>query len=149
HQTTDQTSGARDPPHEHVVLHSGQHKPNSNGKCLLANGRPVHTYSGDGSCRVRHPEGGMPGQFRQWTHAVLRIGSGLLFIEHGLSKLFGVMGGFGTPGVTAQLASRFGVAGVLETAGGIFLILGLLTRPIAVVLLAEMVVAFAISHLPR
>ena len=34
-----------------------------------------------------------------WTHALLRIGAGLLYMEHGLQKLFGMFGGMGdTPG---------------------------------------------------
>ena len=45
------------------------------------------------------------------THAILRVGTALLFIEHGLQKVFGVMGGFGSPGGTAELMSRFGFAG--------------------------------------
>ena len=30
-----------------------------------------------------------------WTHALLRIGAGLLYMEHGLQKLFGMFGGMG------------------------------------------------------
>jgi putative oxidoreductase len=78
------------------------------------------------------------------AHAVLRIGAGLLFLQHGLQKLFGLLGGTPVP-----LASMLGAAGVIETVGSILLILGLWTRPVAVVLAAEMLAAFAIAHLPR
>jgi putative oxidoreductase len=81
--------------------------------------------------------------------AVLRIGAGALFCEHGVQKLFGLLGGFGGPGQTAILASRFGVAGVLEFVGGLLLVAGLFSRPVAVVLLLEMLVAAATAHLPR
>ena len=81
---------------------------------------------------------------------VLRIGAGLLFMEHGLQKLFGLLGGFmGTPGATAPLASQMGLAGILEFAGGALLVLGLLTRPAALVLLGEMLYAFITVHAPQ
>jgi putative oxidoreductase len=85
-----------------------------------------------------------------WTHALLRIGAGLLYMEHGLQKLFGMFGGMGgTPGVTVPLISQMGLAGVLETFGGLLLVLGLLTRPVAFVLAGEMLVAFFQAHLPQ
>ena len=84
------------------------------------------------------------------THALLRIGAGLLFMEHGAQKLFGMFGGFGgTPGATAPLASQMGLAGVLEFFGGLLLALGLLTRPVAFLLAGEMAVAFFQAHFPR
>src|SRR5215207_9059193 len=84
------------------------------------------------------------------AHAVLRIGAGLLFMEHGLQKLFGMFGGFGgTPGATAPLASQMGLAGILETGGGLLLVLGLFTRPVAFLLAGEMLVAYFQAHFPR
>ena len=82
----------------------------------------------------------------QGTHALLRIGGGLLFLEHGLQKTFGLLGGFGAPGVAAPLASQFGAAGVLEVIGGTLLAIGLLTRPVAALLAIEMVTAYFIAH---
>jgi putative oxidoreductase len=84
-----------------------------------------------------------------WTHALLRIGAGLLFMQHGLQKLFGMFGGMGGTGATVPLVSQMGLAGVLETFGGLLLVLGLLTRPVALVLAGEMLVAFLQAHLPR
>jgi putative oxidoreductase len=82
--------------------------------------------------------------------ALLRIGAGLLYLEHGLQKLFGAFGGFGgTLGGTAPLLSLFGLTGVLETFGGLLLVLGLFTRPVALLLALEMVAAFFKVHLPR
>jgi putative oxidoreductase len=71
-------------------------------------------------------------------------------MEHGLQKLFGMFGGMGgTPGATVPLVSQMGLAGVLETFGGLLVVLGLLTRPVALVLAGEMLVAFLQAHLPR
>lgn len=78
------------------------------------------------------------------THAILRIGVGLLFLQHGLQKIFGLFGGRQVP-----LTSLMGVAGILELAGGVLLIAGLFTRAVAAVLLVEMIVAFVKAHLPR
>ncbi len=84
------------------------------------------------------------------THAVLRIGAGLLFMQHGAQKLFGWFGGFGgQPGATAELFSLMGLAGVLEFFGGLLIVVGLLTRPVALILALEMVVAFFMAHQPR
>ena len=81
--------------------------------------------------------------------AILRVGAGLLFMEHGAQKLFGVLGGFGGAGHAAPLVSQMGLAGVLELGGGALVAVGLLTRPVAAILVVEMIVAFAQAHLPR
>lgn len=78
------------------------------------------------------------------THALLRVGTGLLFLQHGLMKLFGWFGG-----TQVQLTSMMGVAGILEFVGGILLIVGLFTRPVAIILAGEMAVAYLIAHHPR
>jgi putative oxidoreductase len=84
------------------------------------------------------------------THALLRIGAALLYMQHGLQKLFGMFGGVGpTPGGTVTLGSQMGLAGVLETFGGLLLLLGLFTRPVAFLLAVEMLVAFFQVHLPK
>ena len=86
---------------------------------------------------------------RRWTaadiaYAMLRAGAGLLFMAHGLQKVFGLFGGTVVP-----LASRMGVAGMLELVGGLLLVLGVFTRPVALILAGEMLVAYVIAHLPR
>ncbi len=89
-------------------------------------------------------------RFAPATHALLRIGAGILFMQHGLQKLFGMFGGFGgNPGATAPLVSQMGLAGVLEVFGGLLIVLGLFTRPVALVLVIEMVAAYFIAHLPQ
>lgn len=91
----------------------------------------------------------MNGRVGPAAHAILRLGAGILFIEHGLQKMFGILGGVGAPGQTAPLLSQLGLAGMLELVGGAMIVLGFLTRPVAFVLLCEMVAAFVIGHLPR
>jgi putative oxidoreductase len=83
------------------------------------------------------------------AHALLRIGAGLLYMQHGAQKLFGMFGGMGPNGGTVPLVSEFGLAGVLEFFGGLLIVLGLLTRPVALVLACEMVVAFFQVHFPQ
>ncbi len=77
--------------------------------------------------------------------AVLRIVAALLFIEHGTQKLFGLPA-FPMPG---PLGSLFIIGGVLEVVGGLAVLLGLLTRPVAFVLSGEMAVAYFMAHAPR
>lgn len=83
------------------------------------------------------------------THAILRIGAGLLFFLHGAPKLFGWFGGVGPDGGTAELFSLFGLAGVLEVFGGLLIVAGFLTRPVAILLAIEMLVAYFYAHAPQ
>jgi putative oxidoreductase len=85
-------------------------------------------------------------RYQDFTWAILRIVTGLAFMTHGLPKLFGWLGGFGGPGEAAELMSRFGVAGVLETFGGLLIVIGLLTRPVAFLLAGQMAVAYFWIH---
>jgi putative oxidoreductase len=52
-------------------------------------------------------------------------------------------------GAVVPLASRLGVAAGLETLGGALIVLGLFTRPVAAILVIEMLVAFTLVHMPR
>ena len=88
-------------------------------------------------------------RFSELGLALLRIVAGLLFMQHGVQKLFGWFGGMGAPGATAELFSMMGLAGVLETFGGLLIVLGLFTRPVAFVLAGEMAVAYFMAHLPQ
>ena len=95
------------------------------------------------------PARAVPARWAPGLHALLRIGAGLLFMEHGLQKLFGLFGGMGPSGGSVPIFSLMGLAGVLECCGGLLLVLGLFTRPVAVVLLLEMLYAFSTVHLPK
>ena len=80
------------------------------------------------------------------THAILRIVTGLLYMQHGAQKLFGLLGGVDSHGATAQLASLAGVAGVLEFFGGFLIVIGLFTRVVAFLLSGEMAYAYWMVH---
>jgi putative oxidoreductase len=79
--------------------------------------------------------------------SVLRIVATFLYIAHGTQKLFGWPAD--EPQQTVALMSLPGLAGVLETFGGLLLLLGLFTRPVAFVLAGEMAFAYFMAHAPR
>lgn len=85
----------------------------------------------------------------------LRIPVGVIFMAHGAQKLFSWFGGYGLEG-TGQWMASIGLepgylmallAGSAEFFGGLFLLLGLLTRPAAFVLAFTMLVAIVTVHL--
>jgi putative oxidoreductase len=76
--------------------------------------------------------------------AILRIVTAYLFLSHGTSKLLGM------PHVPVfdnlQLFSLMGLAGALELVGGVLLLIGLFTRPVAFILCGEMAFAYFMGH---
>jgi len=76
--------------------------------------------------------------------AVLRIVTAYLFIAHGTAKLFGIPHQDMFDGL--KLLSLIGVAGMLELAGGLLLLIGLFTRPVAFLLCGFMAVAYFMAH---
>ena len=90
------------------------------------------------------------GLFQVWSPrllSVLRIVTALLFMAHGTAKLFHV------PHLPMfdnfQLMSLIGVQGVLEAGGGLLLLVGLFSRPVAFVLSGDMAVAYFMAHWPK
>src|SRR5215469_4115028 len=79
--------------------------------------------------------------------SLFRIVAAFTFSLHGWQKLFGAFGGLG--GHTPPPASMLGLAGLIETVGGLFMILGLLTRPVAFLLSGEMAIGYFRTHAPR
>ncbi|UTD26289.1 DoxX family protein [Bradyrhizobium sp. WD16] len=79
--------------------------------------------------------------------SILRIITGLLFLQYGFAKLLK------WPPVPmfekVQLFSLYGAAGTLELIGGILLILGLFTRPVAFIVCGEMAFAYFLGHAGR
>lgn len=76
--------------------------------------------------------------------AILRMVTGYCFMLHGMSKLFGVP--FDERFADLSLFSLMGLAGVLEFFGGLLMLLGLFTRPVAFVLSGMMAVAYFMAH---
>jgi putative oxidoreductase len=75
--------------------------------------------------------------------SVLRIATGLLFLEHGTQKLLGFPpGGQGAP----ELMTLAGIGAVMELVGGALIVLGLFTRPVAFLLSGQMAVAYWMFH---
>ncbi|MGI4876861.1 MAG: DoxX family protein [Janthinobacterium lividum] len=78
--------------------------------------------------------------------AALRVMTALLYVEHGMVKLFGFPPG--APPGKVPLMGLLGVAGVLEFVGGLLLVAGLFTRPVAFLLAGQMAVAYFMAHAP-
>ena len=76
--------------------------------------------------------------------AVLRILTAYLLIPHGTAKLFGMPHQAMFDGL--QLMSLMGLAGILEVGGGVLLLIGLFTRPVAFVLCGFAAVAYFMAH---
>jgi putative oxidoreductase len=83
------------------------------------------------------------------ARSLLRVIAGFTFSLHGFQKVFGLFGGMGGTGATATFPSLIWTAGVLETFGGLLILLGLFTRPVAFLLSGHMAVAYFLSHSPR
>ena len=81
--------------------------------------------------------------------SAMRIVVGLLFMEHGLQKIFGLLGGLGGHGATAHFFSWPWAAGMIEVVGGPLILIGLFTQPVAFVLCGEMAVAYFWAHAPH
>jgi putative oxidoreductase len=79
--------------------------------------------------------------------SIMRIVTALLFMQHGAQKLFGVPAD--PAKVPVDLFSLMGLAGVLEFFGGLLILLGLFTRPVAFLLAGEMAVAYFMAHAPE
>jgi putative oxidoreductase len=88
----------------------------------------------------------------RWSNIILsllRIVAALILMQHGSQKLFGFPPS-GAPVVEPlTLMSQTGLAGVLEFFGGLLLLVGLFTRPVAFIVSGEMAVAYFKVHAPR
>jgi putative oxidoreductase len=79
---------------------------------------------------------------------VLRIVTGLLFLQHGTQKYLNI-----PPRVNnapmPTLGTLPGIQGIIEVVGGLMIIFGLFTRPVAFILAGDMAVAYFMVHAPR
>ena len=80
--------------------------------------------------------------------ALLRIMTALLFMQHGMQKLFGFPNA-GHHSGPLTLLSWVWIAGVLEFGGGLLVALGLWTRITAFILAGEMAVAYFMVYFPQ
>jgi putative oxidoreductase len=78
--------------------------------------------------------------------SVLRAVAAFMFMQHGTQKMFGFPA---AQRYEFDLLSLSGVAGTLEVFGGLLLLIGLFTRPVAFVLSGLMAFAYFIAHAPR
>lgn len=78
--------------------------------------------------------------------SILRIVIAVLILQHGGQKLFGYPA---SRNPRPELLSLMGIAGILEFAGGLLLLVGLFTRPAAFILSGEMAVAYFTVHAMR
>jgi putative oxidoreductase len=88
-------------------------------------------------------------RWRSWAPyflSVLRLIAAFAFFTYGTAKLFAWPAAMMPNGATAPLASLIGVAGILETVGGLLLIVGLFSRPVAFLLSGEMAYAYLSGH---
>jgi putative oxidoreductase len=80
----------------------------------------------------------------QITHLLLRVVSGLLFFQAGMMKF----GFYGSEKVV-PFASQMGIGATIEVLGGILIMLGLFTRPVAFLCSGQMAVAYFQFHQPK
>jgi len=79
------------------------------------------------------------------AQSLLRVVAGLLFVCHGGMKLLGWYGGMPAGHLTPLIM----VAGAIELVGGLAILLGLFTRPVAFIASGEMAVAYFMAHFPK
>jgi putative oxidoreductase len=93
-------------------------------------------------------DGPIPTRWAPYLLSVLRIVVAFLYIAHGTQKLWGFPPAE-PPRAAVALLSLLGLAAVIETFGGLLMLLGLFTRPVAFILAGEMAAAYFLSHVPR
>ncbi|MGH7564322.1 MAG: DoxX family protein [Gemmatimonadota bacterium] len=96
-------------------------------------------------------DSGLLSRWRSWAPyllSVLRIVAAFLFMQFGTAKFIAFPAAIMPDGGTAPIASLAGIAGILETFGGLLLLVGLFTRPVAFVLSGQMAVAYFYGHAP-
>jgi putative oxidoreductase len=85
----------------------------------------------------------IPERYAPQLYAILRIVAGFLFMFHGLQK-FDLLGGEMIP-----LASLQGTTAIIETVGGLLIMIGLQAAPVAFICSGEMAYAYFTVHQPR
>jgi putative oxidoreductase len=83
--------------------------------------------------------------WRPYILSILRVVVGLLFLQHGLSKVFN----FPAPSPVGALSGLLILAAFLETVGAFLFLIGAFTRIVAFILSGEMAFAYFMAHAPR
>jgi putative oxidoreductase len=87
---------------------------------------------------------------KQVAFFLLRVVSGLLFMQAGGLKILNWFGGVPAEfGGHPAFLSQIWIGGALELVGGFLVMIGLLTRPVAFILAGEMAVAYFQFHQPN
>jgi putative oxidoreductase len=97
-------------------------------------------------------EANVVSRWKSWAPellSVLRIVAAAAFMLAGTSKLFAFPVGMPPDGATAVFPSQVWIGGFLEVAGGLLVLAGLFTRPVAFILSGEMAVAYFQFHFPQ
>lgn len=97
-------------------------------------------------------------KYASWSTLFLRLGVGIIFVVHGVGKLFavgptalgisGTANFFASLGIPAALFFAWVVA-LVETLGGAALLLGIFTRYAALLLAVDMLTALLVFHLSK
>lgn len=88
----------------------------------------------------------IPRTFAPYLLSILRIMTGLLFLEHGTGKLLTFPAGL--PFIDKMPSGMLYFTGTMELIGGVLIVIGLFTRPVAFILAGFMAFAFFLAHFP-
>jgi putative oxidoreductase len=89
----------------------------------------------------------IPRSIAPYLLSVLRVVTGLALLEHGTGKLIGFPAGL--PYLDKMPKFLLYFTGTMELIGGVLIVLGLFTRPVAFVLSGFMAAAYFMAHFPR
>jgi putative oxidoreductase len=90
----------------------------------------------------------IPASAAPYLLSLLRIVTGLLFLEHGTGKILNY------PPIQEKMLGMLGTGmlyftGLMELIGGLLIVVGFLTRPVAFVLSGFMAAGYFLAHLPQ
>ena len=92
------------------------------------------------------PMTALEGRYAPQALSLLRIVASLIFLLHGSSKLVGFPP---SPMPLPPMGTLPWIGGVIELVGGLLLLVGLFSRPVAFILSGEMAVAYWMFHAPQ
>ena len=93
-------------------------------------------------------DGILPASWQGFTHAALRIMTGLLFLHHGTAKILKFPNIDAMLQATAMPSGLVVGTGLVELIGGFLIVIGFFTRTVSFVLSGYMAVAYFLAHAP-